>query len=102
LILEHNLFDVFADEYLGAYPYSSWKKWVSLSHRISEGTLQRLEPFNRYRYKRRKEAYELCYLQYYLYRYLNILFGYDGFINLFTAEIFGKNIVLYYKNLGSY
>ncbi len=43
------MFVVFADEYLGAYPYSSWKKWVSLSHRISEGTLQRLEPFNRYR-----------------------------------------------------
>jgi hypothetical protein len=46
--LENNFVALFADEYLGAYPYSSWKKWVSLSHRISEGTLQRLEPFNRY------------------------------------------------------
>jgi len=35
------------DSSLGRYPYSSWKKWVSLSNRISDATLQRLEPINR-------------------------------------------------------
>jgi len=34
------------DQYLGSYPYSSWKKWVSLSSRISDATLRRLEPLN--------------------------------------------------------
>merc|ERR1719219_1889424 len=37
----HNL-----DQYLGSYPYGSWKKWVSLSSRISDATLQRLLPLN--------------------------------------------------------
>ena len=35
------------DGSLGSYPYSSWKKWVSLSNRISDATLSRLEPINR-------------------------------------------------------
>ncbi|XP_023323214.1 protein AAR2 homolog [Eurytemora carolleeae] len=35
------------DRNLGSYPYSSWKKWISLSNRISDATLQRLEPINR-------------------------------------------------------
>jgi len=35
------------DQYLGSYPYVSWRKWISLSNRISDATLQRLEPFNR-------------------------------------------------------
>ena len=29
------------DPYLGAYPYDSWKKWVSLTNRISPATLSR-------------------------------------------------------------
>jgi len=33
------------DKYLGVYPYNSWKKWVSLTNRISPATLVRLEPF---------------------------------------------------------
>merc|ERR550539_2231229 len=32
------------DRNLGAYPYDSWKKWVSLSNKISIETIQRLEP----------------------------------------------------------
>ena len=31
------------DPYLGAYPYDSWKKWVSLTNRISPATLSRFE-----------------------------------------------------------
>ena len=38
----HNLKDM--DRYLGAYPYDLWKKWVSLSNRISTDTMARLEP----------------------------------------------------------
>ena len=29
---------------LGPYPYHTWSKWISLSHRITEATLARLEP----------------------------------------------------------
>lgn len=32
------------DEYLGAYPYDGYKKWVSLSNWITEKTLARLNP----------------------------------------------------------
>ena len=32
------------DRHLGAYPYDLWKKWVSLSSRISNDTIARLEP----------------------------------------------------------
>ena len=32
---------------LGSYPYTSWRKWISLSNRISDATLLRLEPYNR-------------------------------------------------------
>merc|ERR550539_534063 len=32
------------DRNLGAYPYDSWKKWVSLSNKISIETIHRLEP----------------------------------------------------------
>jgi len=35
------------DKYLGVYPYNSWKKWVSLTNRISPATLVRLEPIAR-------------------------------------------------------
>jgi len=32
------------DRNLGAYPYDSWKKWVSLTNKISTITVKRLEP----------------------------------------------------------
>lgn len=32
------------DKCLGVFPYSSWKKWISLSDHISEASLARLEP----------------------------------------------------------
>lgn len=32
------------DKHLGVYPYSTWKKWISLSSHISDATLNRLEP----------------------------------------------------------
>ena len=32
------------DKHLGAYPYDLWKKWISLSNKISNDTLARLEP----------------------------------------------------------
>jgi len=32
------------DSNLGAYPYDSWKKWVSLTNKISSITIKRLEP----------------------------------------------------------
>jgi len=32
------------DTNLGAYPYDSWKKWVSLTNKISTITIERLEP----------------------------------------------------------
>jgi len=32
------------DSNLGAYPYQSWKKWISLSNRITPTSLQRLQP----------------------------------------------------------
>merc|ERR1719431_268632 len=32
------------DRFLGVYPYQSWPKWVSLSNRLTEATLLRLEP----------------------------------------------------------
>ena len=31
---------------LGAYPYESWKKWVSLTSKISSETISRLEPIS--------------------------------------------------------
>ena len=34
------------DRHLGAYPYDSWKKWISLSSKISSETVARLEPIN--------------------------------------------------------
>ena len=34
------------DRHLGAYPYNSWKKWISLSSKISSETVSRLEPIN--------------------------------------------------------
>lgn len=34
------------DKNLGAYPYDSWKKWVSLSSIISSETVSRLEPIS--------------------------------------------------------
>merc|ERR550539_1091952 len=40
--LEINLKDF--DRNLGAYPYDSWKKWVSLTNKISTATIKRLEP----------------------------------------------------------
>ena len=32
--------------YIGAYPYDSWKKWVSLTSKISSETVSRLEPIS--------------------------------------------------------
>jgi len=32
------------DKQLGVYPYESWAKWISLSNRITDATLCRLEP----------------------------------------------------------
>ena len=29
---------------LGAYPYDSWSKWISLSNKVTEATVNRLEP----------------------------------------------------------
>ena len=29
------------DPHLGAYPYDSWKKWISLTNRISASTISR-------------------------------------------------------------
>ena len=40
--LEFNLKNF--DRNLGAYPYDSWKKWVSLTNKISTVTIKRLEP----------------------------------------------------------
>jgi len=40
--LEYNLKNF--DSNLGAYPYDSWKKWVSLTNKISAVTIKRLEP----------------------------------------------------------
>ena len=40
--LKFNLKDL--DRNLGAYPYGSWKKWVSLTNKISPATVKRLEP----------------------------------------------------------
>ena len=31
---------------MGACPYDSWKKWISLSSKISSETVSRLEPIN--------------------------------------------------------
>lgn len=32
------------DRFLGPFPYDSWKKWVSLTNKISKTTISRLEP----------------------------------------------------------
>ena len=32
------------DSRLGVYPYNSWSKWISLSNKINEATVNRLEP----------------------------------------------------------
>nr|ACO15250.1 C20orf4 homolog [Caligus clemensi] len=32
------------DPHLGPYPYDSWKKWISLTNKITDATLSRLEP----------------------------------------------------------
>ena len=32
------------DRSLGPYPYESWKKWISLTSKISSQTVSRLEP----------------------------------------------------------
>ncbi len=34
------------DRNLGPYPYDEWKRWVSLTDKISSSTLSRLEPIN--------------------------------------------------------
>lgn len=34
------------DGRLGVYPYESWPKWISLSNRLTEATLTRLEPLD--------------------------------------------------------
>ncbi|XP_059096369.1 uncharacterized protein LOC131890931 isoform X2 [Tigriopus californicus] len=34
------------DPHLGAYPYDLWKKWISLTNKISSATLARLVPMN--------------------------------------------------------
>nr|CAG4644194.1 EOG090X0AVR [Lepidurus arcticus] len=34
------------DQFLGAYPYDKWKKWVSLTNKISTEVLSVLEPVN--------------------------------------------------------
>ena len=34
------------DRFLGAYPYGHWKKWISLTNKISQDTLSRLEPIS--------------------------------------------------------
>ncbi|XP_040578894.1 protein AAR2 homolog [Lepeophtheirus salmonis] len=40
--LEKNLKNL--DPHFGPYPYDHWKKWISLTNRISDATLSRLEP----------------------------------------------------------
>ena len=34
------------DSRLGEYPYESWPKWISLSNRLTEASLSRLEPLS--------------------------------------------------------
>ena len=34
------------DTRLGVYPYDSWSKWISLSNRLTEATITRLEPLS--------------------------------------------------------
>jgi len=49
-VIDHDEIDRFRvnlknlDSNLGAYPYDSWKKWVSLTNKISSITIKRLEP----------------------------------------------------------
>uniref|UniRef100_T1IJM4 Protein AAR2 homolog n=1 Tax=Strigamia maritima TaxID=126957 RepID=T1IJM4_STRMM len=35
------------DKHLGAYPYDSWKKWISQTHYITDEVLDRIEPLNK-------------------------------------------------------
>ncbi len=37
--MKFNLRDL--DPHLGPYPYESWKKWISLTNRISDATISR-------------------------------------------------------------
>lgn len=35
------------DEFLGPYPYATWKKWMSLTNNITEAVLERMQPLNK-------------------------------------------------------
>lgn len=35
------------DQFLGAYPYETWKKWLSLTNSITDSVLERMQPLNK-------------------------------------------------------